>query len=177
MENFPHRLLASMGRRRDVPARRRATAGQPGTALRRAGVSLLRRQGRPGRHQGRGYCIPSGRIEPGEALDAAAEREVWEETGGRLAPDRRRLIGCYRLVSRAGPSPESVRWCPVFVAEALGFEPIPAGSEFQGLFLAAIEDVADLYFTWDPLMAAVFAYADAEKKALLPIGPRLSELF
>ena len=37
---------------------------------------------------GRGYCIPSGRIEPGEALDAAAEREVWEETGGRLAPDQ-----------------------------------------------------------------------------------------
>ena len=125
---------------------------------------------------GRGYCIPSGRIEPGETLDAAAEREVWEETGGRLAPDRRRLIGCYRLVARADPSPESVRWCPVFVAEALGFEPIPPGSEFQGLFLAAIEDVADLYFTWDPLMAAVFAYADAQKKALLPIGTRLSDL-
>ena len=26
-------------------------------------------------------------------------------------------------------------------------------------------------------MAAVFAYADAQKKALLPIGPRLSNLF
>ncbi len=124
---------------------------------------------------GRGLCIPSGRIELGEALDDAAQREVWEETGGRLAPERRRLIGCYRLVSRGGAVPVQVRWCPVFVAEALGFEAIPAGSESNGLFLAAIEDVADLYFTWDPLMAAVFAYADAQKKALFPVGMRLSE--
>ena len=123
----------------------------------------------------RGLCIPSGRIEPGETLDAAAEREVWEEVGGRLAPDRRRLIGCYRLVTRGGPEPGRVRWCPVFVAEALGFEPIPVGSESEGLFLAAIEDVADLYFTWDALMAAVFAYAEAQKKALFPVGTRLSE--
>ena len=126
---------------------------------------------------GRGFCIPSGRIEPGETLDAAAEREVWEETGGRLAPDRRRLIGCYRLLSRGGANPGQVRWCPVFVAEALGFEPIPAGSESNGLFLAAIEDVADLYFTWDALMAAVFCYAEAKKKALFPVGMRLADLF
>ena len=126
---------------------------------------------------GRGLCIPSGRVEPGESLDAAAEREVWEEVGGHLAPDRRRLIGCYRLVTRGGSDAGRVRWCPVFVAEALGFEPIPSGSESRGVFFAAVEDVAELYFTWDPLMAAVFAYAEAQKKALLPIGMRLSELF
>ncbi|MBV9850832.1 MAG: NUDIX domain-containing protein, partial [Armatimonadetes bacterium] len=103
---------------------------------------------------GRGLCIPSGRLEPGETLDAAAEREVWEEVGGHLVPDRRALIGCYRLVTHGGPEAGRVRWCPVFVAEALGFEPLPAGSESNGRFLAAIEDVADLYFTWDPLMAA-----------------------
>lgn len=126
---------------------------------------------------GRGLCIPSGRIEPGETLDAAAEREVWEEVGGHLDPERRRLIGCYRLVSRGGPEPGRVRWCPVFVAEALGFESLPAGSESRGLFFAAVEDVADLYFSWDALMAAVFAYAEAQKQALFPIGMRLSELF
>ena len=120
--------------------------------------------------EGRGLCIPSGKIEPGETLDAAAEREAWEETGARLHPERRRLIGCYRLTQRSGASAGQVRYCPVFVAEAWGFEPIPPGSESRGLVLAAWEDVADVYFTWDALMAAVFEYAEAQKNTLFPAG-------
>lgn len=123
--------------------------------------------------EGRGYCIPSGKIEAGETLDQALEREVYEETGVRLDPDRRRLIGCYRLDSRSGAS---VRYCPVFVGEALGLEPIPAGSESRGTFLASIEDLADLYYTWDELMAAVFEHAEGYRVALLPSGTPLSEL-
>ena len=126
---------------------------------------------------GRGLCIPSGRIEPGETMEEAAERESFEETGVRLSPERRRLIGWYRLTSRSGSQAGQVRFCPVFVAEALGFGQIPPGSESQGIMLAAIEDVADLYYTWDPLMAAVFAYAEAQKKALFPYGTPLSALF
>lgn len=118
--------------------------------------------------EGRGLCIPSGKIEPGETLDAAAEREAWEETGARLNPNRRCLIGCYRLTPRGGMG--LVRYCPVFVAEAWGFEPIPSGSESRGLVLAAWEDVADLYFTWDALMAAVFVYAEERRNALFPVG-------
>lgn len=119
---------------------------------------------------GRGLCIPSGKIEPGETLDAAAEREAWEETGARLNPHRRRLIGCYRLTPRAEAVTGPVRFCPVFVAEAWGFEPIPPGSESRGLVLAAWEDVADVYFTWDALMAAVFEYAEERRNALFPAG-------
>jgi 8-oxo-dGTP diphosphatase len=125
---------------------------------------------------GRGLCIPSGRIEPGETLDEAAARECWEETGARLHPERRRLIGCYRLTPRGGPQAGQARYCPVFVAEALAFEPIPAGSESRGLTLAAWEDVADVYFAWDPLMAAVFGYAEARRNALFPVGVPLSSL-
>lgn len=119
--------------------------------------------------KGRGLCIPSGKIEPGETLDAAAAREAWEETGATLNPNRRRLIGCYQLTPPRGGGGQ-VRYCPVFVAEAWGFEPIPVGSESRGLVLAAWEDVADLYFTWDPLMAAVFDYAEERRNALFPVG-------
>lgn len=126
--------------------------------------------------RGRGLCIPSGRIEAGETLDGAAERECWEETGARLHPEHRRLIGCYRLVPRSGEWAGTERFCPVFIAEALGFEPIPDASESQGLFLAALEDIADLYFFWDPLLAAVFTYAEERRQALFPAGTPLSIL-
>lgn len=124
----------------------------------------------------RGLCIPSGRIEAGETLDEAAERECFEETGARLHPTHRRLIGYYRLVPRSGDFAGQTRFCPVFIAEALGFEAIPETSESQGLFLASWEDVADLYFFWDPLLAEVFSYAEAQRQALFPAGTPLSEL-
>ena len=123
--------------------------------------------------EGRGLCIPSGKIDSGETVDEAAEREVYEETGVRLDPERRRLIGCYRMVVRGN---EKVRYCPVFVAEAVGFEPIPEGSESRGIFLAAIEDLSDLYFTWDELMAAVFDLAERERQSMLPSGIPFSDL-
>lgn len=126
---------------------------------------------------GRGWCIPSGHIEPGETIEAACEREAFEETGARLRPGRRRLIGCYRLIARSGVRAGQPRWCPVFVAEALGFEPIPPGSESRGRFLAAVEDVADMYFLWDSLLDAVFAYAIDQKTALLPAGTPVAALF
>ena len=141
--------------------------------------------------EGRGLCIPSGKIDPGETVDQAAEREVFEETGARLDPERRRLIGCYRMTPRSNPSPPTplpsrereessrtrgMRYCPVFVAEALGFEPIPEGSESRGIFLAAIEDLSDLYFTWDDLMAAVFDLAEQNRQTLLPSGTPIGNL-
>jgi len=125
---------------------------------------------------GRGLCIPSGKIEPGETLDEAAVREVWEETGGQLQPDRRRLIGCYRLTPSGNLPTTPERYCPVFVAEAWGFAPIPEGSESHGLVLAAVEEVAEIYFLWDALMAEVFAFAQERREALFPVGLPLSEL-
>lgn len=125
---------------------------------------------------GRGLCIPSGRIEPGETIDQAAVRECREETGALLREQSRCLIGCYRMTTRSGPHAGQVRWNPVFVAEAVGFEPLPPGSESQGMFLAAVEDVADVYFLWDELIAAVFAYAQAERHKRFPLGTPLSAL-
>ncbi len=126
--------------------------------------------------ENRGLTIPSGHIEPGETLDEAAVREAWEEVGANLDPARRRLIGCYRLTPRSGSHAGQTRYCPVLAAEAFSFAPIPAGSESRGLILAAWEDVADLYFTWDPLMAAVFEFARARKEALFPVGVSLNSI-
>ena len=126
--------------------------------------------------EGRGLTIPSGRIEPGETVDEAAVREAWEETGANLDPNRRRLIGCYRLTPRSGAHRGQARFCPVFVAEAFSFGSIPEGSESRGLVLAAWEDVADVYFAWDLLMAAVFKYAQERKDALFPAGVAVSWL-
>ena len=127
--------------------------------------------------EGRGLCIPSGKIEPGETLDAKRRRgkpgkkqeRVSTRSGGGL-------IGCYRLTSRAEVVVGQVRYCPVFVAEAWGFEPIPPGSESRGLILAAWEDVADVYFAWDALMAAVFEYAEERRNALFPSGVPMTDI-
>ncbi len=124
----------------------------------------------------RGMCIPSGRIEPGETIDQAAVRECFEETGALLHEQSRTLIGCYRMTTRSGAHAGQVRWNPVFVAEALGFRPLPAGSESRGMFLAAVEDVADVYFFWDELVASVFDYAEAERQKRFPPGISLSAL-
>jgi hypothetical protein len=64
----------------------------------------------------------------------------------------------------------------VFIADALGFADVPEASESRGRFLAGVEDVADLYYTWDALMAAVFAYADERRTELFRVGTPLSSL-
>ena len=115
---------------------------------------------------GRGVCIPSGRIEPGETIDAAAVRETYEETGGRLHDTRRRLIGCHLATPRTGARAGETLYCPVFVADVVHFDPLPADSESRGYFLLPPEDLVDHYFMWDELIAAEFAYAYEQRKVL-----------
>lgn len=126
---------------------------------------------------GRGMCVPSGHIEAGETIDEAVVRETLEETGAVLKPNQRRLIGCYRMVPLKSSNPEKdAYYNPVFVAEAIGFEPIPETSESRGVFFASIEDIADMYFIWDELLDAVFAYAGRQRRILFPSGTSINEL-
>ena len=128
---------------------------------------------------GRGVCVPSGRINPGETVDEAVVRETYEETGAELHSERRRLIGCYRMTRRPSSpepldAPARVFYSPVVIADVTQIGPIPVGSESRGFFLLNPEDVADQYFMWDDLLAAAFSYAWEERNRLFPAGVPLA---
>ena len=119
---------------------------------------------------GRGWCIPSGRREPGETNEAAARREAFEEAG--LTLGRMICLGHFVLTdTKTG----AVRHAPTFIADVQGLAEIPKGSESTGRLLANTEDIAGLYYAWDALLAAVFENAVAAKAHLLTAGTSLSE--
>jgi len=121
---------------------------------------------------GRGFCTPSGHIDPGETPLDAALRETYEETGGHVDTARCKLIGYHCFISRSGIAAGSARYAAAFVAEVDHMGAIPAGSESRGIVTIPFDDIADQYFLWDELMASVFAFADAERVRLLGTAPR-----
>ncbi len=125
---------------------------------------------------GRGVTIPSGRIEPGETVDEAVVREVFEETGARLHETRRYLIGCHLTTRRSGPEAGITKYNPVIIAEVVQFDPIPEGSESRGFVLLPPEAIAEQYYMWDELLAAEFTYALVRKEELLRSGVDMKEL-
>ena len=102
---------------------------------------------------GRGWCTPSGRLEPGETPMEAAVRETFEEAGCRLLGAR--LIGHYLIQYDDGSSAR----LPTFAGSTDGPGQIPNGSESLGARLVHPDDLPRLYYRWDSLLQAVFALA------------------
>jgi 8-oxo-dGTP diphosphatase len=104
---------------------------------------------------GRGWTVPSGRIEPGETPGEAAARETWEEIGAALEDARE--IGRYVLTEVTGDA-----FCvPVFVGTVRVFGAIPPNSESRGACCVPRAELPACYYTWDPLLERMFEYAES----------------
>lgn len=101
----------------------------------------------------RGWCTPSGRVEPGEAPEQAAIRETYEEAGATVRDLHR--IGDFLILSEDGTS----RCAAVFVGTLETAGPVPIGTESTDARLFRLEEIPALYWTWDPLMETMFQYA------------------
>ena len=106
---------------------------------------------------GRGWCIPGGRLEAGETPEQAARRETREETGATLGPLH--LLGYY-LVTDSATNAQTL--IPTYRAEVLSLEALPHGTESLGVCRVRYEEIPARYFSWDALIAAVFAFAHAK---------------
>lgn len=112
----------------------------------------------------RGWCIPSGHIEPGELPAAAAHRESMEEAGIELGPLTR--LGAFVLTAADGTAGAA----NAYIATVTKMHDAPTGSDSLGRALFRVEDVSETYYHWDELLDAAFTYAWTRAQKDLRIG-------
>ena len=97
----------------------------------------------------RGWCIPSGRVEPNESSREAALREAHEEAGALLG--NLQYIGCYRITDRS-----DIRWADVYVARVLELVEMDRNFESRGRRLVHPDELPAIYHLWTPLTEEIF---------------------
>lgn len=121
--------------------------------------------------EGRGWCVPSGHIQEGETPEQAIRREAQEEAG--IVLDKIYPLGVQVLQEADGS-----RWyAPVFVGEVAHFTTLPDSSESRGILLIPPEEVQEVYYLWDPLIAEVFRYALTQYRERFIPGVPLREVY
>jgi 8-oxo-dGTP diphosphatase len=100
----------------------------------------------------RGWCVPSGRVEPRESSLEAARRETIEEAGAVLGDLH--YIGCYQIRER-----QEIRWAELYTADVLDLVDIQAGDESSGRRFVRLEDLPGMYHVWNPLTQTVFEHS------------------
>ncbi len=117
-----------------------------------AALALVYRNGRVAVSdiEGRGWCIPGGRIEEGESLEETVRRECYEEAG--LSLDRPRVLGHFTW------SGEAAGYSVVlYVARASAESELPPGFESRSMRWMTRDEVPAHYYRWNPLLSSVFA--------------------
>ncbi len=102
--------------------------------------------------EGRGWCIPSGRVEPMESSLEAVRREALEE-GGAVLKDVQ-YIGCYRISER-----REIRWADCYVARVASLVEIGMQEESKGRQLVTMDELPAIYHLWTPLTKLVFEHS------------------
>jgi 8-oxo-dGTP diphosphatase len=101
---------------------------------------------------GRGWCIPSGRVEPEETSLEAVRREALEEAGAILCDLD--YIGCYRISERS-----EVRWADCYVARVRQLVEVGMPEESKGVRLVSLDELPSIYHVWNPLTRMVFEHS------------------
>ena len=112
----------------------------------------------------RGWCIPSGHIEPGETPEMAAHRESMEEAGIELGPLTQ--LGAFVLTAEDGTAGAA----NAYIATVTKMHDAPTGSDSAGRALFRVEDVSETYYHWDELLDTAFQYAWSRAQKDLRIG-------
>jgi 8-oxo-dGTP diphosphatase len=102
--------------------------------------------------EGRGWCIPSGRVEPDETSLEAVKREAIEESGAVLGNIQ--YIGCYSIADRG-----EQRWADCYAATVDELVEIGMQEESLGRRFASLEELPQMYHLWNELTAQVFAHS------------------
>ena len=100
----------------------------------------------------RGWCIPSGRVEPFEESSEAVKREALEEAGAVLADLQ--YIGCYQISER-----NEIRWADCFTATVVDLVEIQIQEESRGRQFVTTDQLPDIYHLWNELTSQVFEHA------------------
>ncbi|MCC7434782.1 MAG: NUDIX domain-containing protein [Methanoregulaceae archaeon] len=101
---------------------------------------------------GRGWCIPSGRVEATEDSFVAVQREALEEAGAVL--DEIQYIGCYQITER-----NEVRWADCYTARVADLVEIQIAEESTGRRFMTLDELPEHYHLWNDLTDQVFRHA------------------
>lgn len=105
---------------------------------------------------GRGWCIPSGKVQEGESPEDAAHRELREEAS--LHAEELTLLGHFVL---NGVREKHV--ANLYMARVTEPEEFQDTDECLGRLLVHPIEIKQYYYIWNPLISKVFKYANAKR--------------